>query len=115
MPSSTSKILGSTKSEPFVYDELPIVSFVSSELMKKEKIQNDKKKKGSSKGDDVENVTLSGLQGVHDLDNGVSLLVAMGYKEEDCRRVSVILYLNYIFGYLGLLIGDLSVSRYFQQ
>ena len=24
---------------------------------------------------------------MHDLDNGVALLVAMGYKEEDCRRV----------------------------
>ena len=76
----------------FVIEQKSIVSFVSRELSatsseaaaaaaagdKKKKRKNEKK---------VENVTLSGLQGVHNLENAVMMMVAMGYREEDCLRV----------------------------
>jgi len=75
-----------------VIEQKSIVSFVSRELSatsseaaaaaaagdKKKKRKNEKK---------VENVTLSGLQGVHNLENAVMMMVAMGYREEDCLRV----------------------------
>ena len=45
------------------------------------------------------------LQGVHDLDNGVALLVAMGYKEEDCRRVLPTVE-NDVNRAVGVLLGE---------
>ena len=82
----TSTILGSTKSDPFVFTELPIVSFVSQELL--EMVNNNSGEK-KTKGNDgsAKDVTLSGMKGSHDLENGMKLMVAMGYKEEDCARV----------------------------
>ena len=69
LPSTTSKILGSTKCEPFVHEELPIVSFVCQALMESEDVQKGGQKGGkksgkkSGKKGGVEDVTLSGMQG----------------------------------------------------
>ena len=88
LPTTSAKILGSTKSEEFVIAPTNIVSFVSRELSattEEVAAAGDKKKKKSDKK--IENVTLSGLQGVHNLENAVMMMVAMGYREEDCLRV----------------------------
>jgi hypothetical protein len=69
LPSTTSKVLGSTKCEPFVHEELPIVSFVCQALMESEDGQKGGQKgskksgKKSGKKGGVEDVTLSGMQG----------------------------------------------------
>ena len=65
-----SKILGSTKSEPFVHDEHPIVSLVCRELMDSTKEEDDAKSTKKTNKEGVQDVQLSGLSGEHDLDNG---------------------------------------------